>query len=248
MAPLISDPGPTLTPILRAIMEREPLRVPTPAPVKAQPSLELDTQGPGKALVDPKFTGVLNDKFIEELTAKLESVFRQARGLEKSLSDSRSAVSEKLLQLADELLRTYVLIAAVATATGDESAAAALAKQAETLLGRAPEAIAQAKEAIESSDAEADEDADERAADLLKLASSLAASARSIAGYADKAAEDTDEDERQAIGALADRLRSRADGLEQAAIGDSTKDAGERGTGSASRTPSPAPTLLSTEA
>ncbi|MSO91898.1 MAG: hypothetical protein EXQ86_00680 [Rhodospirillales bacterium] len=191
--------------------------------------------------------GVLTDTFVEELTAKLETVFQQARGLEQSLAGSRGAVSQKLLELADELLRVYVLIAAVASATGNETAAAALAEQAETLLGRAPEAIGAAKEAIQASDDEPGEDGEERNADLLKLVSSLAASARSIAGYADKAAEDADEEDRQQVGTAADRVRARADAIERAAV-ESPKDAAERGTVSgSSRTPSSPPALLSTE-
>ena len=248
MAPSIGDPGPTLTPILRAILEREPARQTTPA--RSQPAAEPAS---GTAAPEAKFTGVLDTAFVEDLSAKLETVFQQAHGLEQSLAQSRGAVSQKLLELADELFRVYVIIAAVASATGDESTAETLAKQAEKLLGRGPEAVGAAKDAIKGSEGETDADREKRLADLVKLTSSLAASARSIAGYADKAAETADERDRREVEKAADRLRARADAIEKATIPDPLAKGADEGGGATSsanpsRAPSSPPAVLSTEA
>ena len=257
MAPSIGDLGPPLLPpVLRAIKEQTLAPATAKAAAVPQP-LKHEAGPPAPSKPDAPFAGVVDRAFVDKLQANLSSIADSARHLEKSLTESRGVVSQKLLEIADELLKVYAIMAAVATAAGNEGAAQVLAEQADVLAARGPRAVKEARAGTESSAGGADrteasgEAADSRAADLHKLASSVANSARVIAGLAERAAEEADDGDRRDAAHAADGLRSSADAIEKAALPDRQARAGpdrgeNAGPAASVRTPSAPPTLVST--
>lgn len=169
-----------------------------------------------KKAPDPKRFGAATDPLVEKIEAGMIAARDQARALDEDMRRQKGDFGRKRLEQMDRLLNTYLMLARMMAARGDARGAAHIAAQAKKMLAHAPEAVANARDALDLSTAGADPGQRARAfSELDGMVRSLAAKVRAVAGQVERAADLGDSDEnRKTLREMADELREMADRLE----------------------------------
>ncbi len=155
-------------------------------------------------------------RIVREQDRRMHEAQQQALTFEKALQDGRAAIAGDRLRTADDLLKAYLVIAAIAAGRNDAGAVRYIAERAGAFLSTVPDDVAEARAAAEDTAAP-----DTALTALGRTVNSLASQVRALATMAERAAESRD---------AGRSLRDLADAAEgQLAAADPPPDHAENG-------------------